>query len=246
MNFRPRRIELRYFAGCPHAEMARRLLQACLKKLALDVPIEEKEGDYPSPTVLIDGFDVTGAAAMSGRLCRVDLPTEAQILSALKKGDSGHAIGGIDEGTSASQRCEHMPNAHTATTATEREEVPQDGRSLALRRGLWLEYMTVGWNVIEGVIAVTAGARAGSIALLAFGIDSFVECASGFVLIWRLSAERRSDSHERIEQLEHSARRLVGLSLFLLAAYVAFDAVKALVTGERPEPSMVGIALSGV
>ena len=54
LNSKPRRIELRYFAGCPRAETARQLLQACLKKLAIDVPIEEKEGDYPSPTVLID------------------------------------------------------------------------------------------------------------------------------------------------------------------------------------------------
>jgi hypothetical protein len=83
LNCEPRRIELRYFAGCPHAETARRLLQTCLNKLGLEIPIAENEGDYPSPTILINGFDVTGAAPLSGRLCRVDLPTEAQILAAL-------------------------------------------------------------------------------------------------------------------------------------------------------------------
>ena len=139
-----------------------------------------------------------------------------------------------------------MQGQHTTNVAPEGATVERHARAVALRRGLWLEYMTVVWNVIEGVIAVVAGARAGSIALLAFGIDSFVECASGFVLIWRLSAERRTDSRERIEKLEHSARRLVGASLFLLAAYVAFDAVKALITGEKPESSIVGIALSAV
>jgi cation diffusion facilitator family transporter len=125
-------------------------------------------------------------------------------------------------------------------------EAMRADRVSALRHGLALEYLTVGWNVIEGVIAVGAGARAGSIALLAFGIDSFVECASGCVLIWRLSAEQRTDSPERIEQLEHSARRMVGLSLFLLAAYVTFDAAKALIMGERPDSSLVGIVLSAV
>ena len=93
---------------------------------------------------------------------------------------------------------------------------------------------------------MAVGAQAGSIALLAFGIDSFVECASGGVLIWRLSAERRTTSPERIEELEHRARKMVAVSLFLLSVYVAFDAVKALVQQERPESSLVGIVLSAV
>jgi cation diffusion facilitator family transporter len=126
------------------------------------------------------------------------------------------------------------------------EPDPRAARAAMLRRGLRLEYLTVGWNIIEGLIAISAGVRAGSIALLAFGIDSFVECASGGVLIWRLSAEKSSTSPERIEQLEHSARRLVGASLFLLAAYVAFDAGKALLERERPDSSTVGIVLAAV
>ena len=119
-------------------------------------------------------------------------------------------------------------------------------RSTLLRRGLRLEYLTVGWNVIEGIVAVIAGARAGSVVLVAFGMDSFVECASGGVLIWRLSAEKPSSSRERIEQLERSARRLVGLSLFALAAYVVFDAGKALFARERPDSSLIGIVLTAV
>lgn len=113
-----------------------------------------------------------------------------------------------------------------------------------LGRALSLEYLTVAWNVVEGVVAVSAATLAGSVALLGFGIDSFVECASALVMIWRLRAERaRRLSHAELEALEHRARRLVALSLFLLAAYVAFDAVSALATSDRPEFTPVGVAL---
>jgi divalent metal cation (Fe/Co/Zn/Cd) transporter len=117
-------------------------------------------------------------------------------------------------------------------------------RDVLLRRALRLEYLTVGWNVVEGVVAIAAALAAGSVALLGFGIDSFVESASGSVLIWRLLAEQRANDHERVEQVERRARRLVAASLLLLAAYVAFEAVTSLAAGERPEPSMVGIALA--
>jgi divalent metal cation (Fe/Co/Zn/Cd) transporter len=63
-------------------------------------------------------------------------------------------------------------------------------RETLVSRALRLEYITVGWNVVEGIVAVTAALLAGSVALLAFGVDSFVESASGAVLIWRLLAER--------------------------------------------------------
>lgn len=115
-----------------------------------------------------------------------------------------------------------------------------------LRHALRLEYLTVGWNLVEGVIAITAALASGSIALLGFGIDSFVESTSGSVLIWRLRAERGALDHEAIERIEQRARRLVALSLFLLAAYIAFDAVTALIAQERPEPSPVGIALTSL
>jgi hypothetical protein len=91
-----------------------------------------------------------------------------------------------------------------------------------LERALRLEYLTVGWNVIEGVVAVAAALAAGSVALLGFGIDSFVESASGSVLIWPLLAERRATDEERIEQVERRARKLVAGSLILLAAYIAW------------------------
>jgi divalent metal cation (Fe/Co/Zn/Cd) transporter len=115
-----------------------------------------------------------------------------------------------------------------------------------LRRGLRLEYLTVGWNVVEGLVSIVAATAAGSVALLGFGIDSFVETASGLVMIWRLHAERRARDRQEIERLDERAHKLVASSLFLLAAYVAFDAVKALVARERPEPTVVGVAVTAL
>jgi divalent metal cation (Fe/Co/Zn/Cd) transporter len=119
-------------------------------------------------------------------------------------------------------------------------------RSYLLRRGLRLEYFTVGWNLVEGIVAVLAASAAGSIALLGFGIDSFVETASGFILIWRLRSEQGSADPAAIARLDRRAHRLVGLSLFALALYVAADATMALWRSEKPEPSAIGIALTAV
>jgi len=114
----------------------------------------------------------------------------------------------------------------------------------AIQRALRLEYLTVGWNLVEGVIAVTAGLLAGSVAILGFGIDSFVECASAAVMIWRLRAERDpAMSPQRLEGLERRAQRLVAGSLFMLGAYVTCDAAHTLWTGERPSFSSVGLVL---
>ena len=115
-----------------------------------------------------------------------------------------------------------------------------------LERALRLEYLTVGWNVIEGAIALAAALAAGSVALLGFGIDSFVESASGLVLVWRLRAEGSGRDHAAIEQLDRRAHRLVGLSLFLLAAYIAGDAGLSLWRHEVPTRSFVGIVLTVV
>ena len=116
-----------------------------------------------------------------------------------------------------------------------------------LRRGLRLEYLTVGWNVAEGFIAVGAGLAAGSIALIGFGVDSFVETVSGVVLIWRLSAEARGRlDEEAVERVERRAERLVGVAFLLLAAYVAFEAVRSLLAQEAPDASPIGIVLTAV
>ena len=117
-------------------------------------------------------------------------------------------------------------------------------RAQLLSRGLRLEYLTVGWNIVEGLVAITAALAAGSVALMGFGIDSFVESASGSILTWRLLAERRATGEERIEQVERRAQLLVASSLVLLAGYIAFESVTSLLAGERPQPSLVGIGLA--
>lgn len=120
-------------------------------------------------------------------------------------------------------------------------------RAALLTRGLRLEYLTVGWNIGEGLIAVGAGIAAGSIALIGFGVDSFVETISGAVLIWRLSAEASGRlDEEAVERVEQRAERLVGAAFLILAAYVGFEAVRSLLTNEEPQPSPIGIVLTAM
>ncbi len=121
-----------------------------------------------------------------------------------------------------------------ATTTSERTDL--------LRRAQRLAALTVGWNVTEGVIAITAAIMAGSQALLGFGADSAIESISASVLAWRLTAERR-DPH-RAERVEHTALRAIGVSFLLLAAFVGFDAIRALVVHDEPATSLVGIVLT--
>ena len=119
-------------------------------------------------------------------------------------------------------------------------------RASLVQHALLLEYGTVGWNIIEGIVAVAAALSSGSIALLGFGVDSFVETLSGAILIWRLRAEDRDMDARAVEQLDRRAHQLVGLSLFALAAYIAVDASWALWSGERPQQSWVGIAVTAI
>lgn len=108
----------------------------------------------------------------------------------------------------------------------------------SIQRGRRLEYFGLGWNVVEAVVAIGAGIFAGSTALLGFGIDSVIESLSGAVLLWRLSLR------EKGEQREQMARKLVGVSLLILAAYVAYEASESLVKREPPAASYVGIGLA--
>jgi divalent metal cation (Fe/Co/Zn/Cd) transporter len=111
-------------------------------------------------------------------------------------------------------------------------------RGSLIRRGRWLEYFTIAWNLLEAVVAVGFGILSGSVALVGFGFDSLIESLSGSVLLWRLADE--GDDREKL------ALRLVGVSFMILAAYVTFDAVKALIYQEPPEASYVGIVLAAV
>ena len=112
------------------------------------------------------------------------------------------------------------------------------------RRALWLEYVTVGWNVIEGVVAIGAGLIAGSVALVGFGVDSSIEVLSALGLLWRL---RTAGPEASVAEESGAARRalyVVAATFFLLAAYIAFEAVTSLLGREEPDRSAVGLVLS--
>jgi len=110
------------------------------------------------------------------------------------------------------------------------------------KRALLLSYLTVGYNVLEGIISIFAGALAGSIALIGFGLDSFIESISGGVMIWRFSqGEKESEEEERLEK---RATRLVAYTFFILGVYVLYESIKKLVITEVPEPSLFGIIIA--
>jgi divalent metal cation (Fe/Co/Zn/Cd) transporter len=115
-------------------------------------------------------------------------------------------------------------------------EDPTRRRKLG-RRAQMLAAASVSYNLIEAVIAITAGLVAGSIALVGFGLDSIVEVSSGLIILWQFR-------HPLPESRERQALRLMALSFFALAAYVTFESVRALVTGHDPEASPVGIGLA--
>lgn len=79
------RIELLHVPHCPHVEEARRLLSSCLSELAIEDQVMEKEGPYPSPSILIDGEDVMGAPAVKEASCRLDLPTRERVIATLRE-----------------------------------------------------------------------------------------------------------------------------------------------------------------
>ena len=114
-------------------------------------------------------------------------------------------------------------------------------RPAEVHRGRRLEYFTVVWNTLEGLVAVVAGIVAGSISLVGFGIDSFIEVTSGSVLLWRMSVD--SDVHRR-EANEKRALRIVGACFLLLGAYIAYDSISDLWSKRAPEHSIAGIVLA--
>ena len=118
-------------------------------------------------------------------------------------------------------------------------------RRIALhRRALWLEYSTVGWNVVEAVVAIGAGAVAGSVALIGFGADSAIEVISAVGLLWRL---RKAGPHAAVNEESAAEKRalyVVAVTFFVLAGYITWEAVRSLISREPPLTSPVGIILA--
>lgn len=129
-----------------------------------------------------------------------------------------------------------------ATTVSRVDEA----RHQALSRGVWLEGITIGYNLVEAAVALAAAWLAGSVALLGFGFDSIVELLSGSVLLWRLRREQRGVSLQDLERIEQRAQRLVAISLVLLGAVVGVEALRTLWLGRHPEPSWIGIGLTSL
>lgn len=112
------------------------------------------------------------------------------------------------------------------------------------KKALYLEYATVGYNVLEGFFSILAGLVAGSIALIGFGVDSAIESVSGAVLIWRLT--RTGLDEDEGERAERKATRLVAWSFFLLGGYVLFESAKKIYFQEAPEPSLLGMIIAAL
>ena len=109
------------------------------------------------------------------------------------------------------------------------------------KRALLLSIATVGYNVVEGVAAVTVGLLTNSSALFSFGLDSFTESLSGSVMIWRFGKERSEEDEERMEQ---KAQKLVAYTFFILGAFVLYEAITQLIAHEEPEKSLFGIVVA--
>lgn len=116
-------------------------------------------------------------------------------------------------------------------------------RAAIAHRGKRLEYFTIAWNSLEGLIAVILGALAGSISLVGFGIDSLIEVVSGTTLLWRMSVDADVRSRERNEKL---SLRTVGVCFVALAAYASYESISDLVKHKAPEHSIPGIILACV
>jgi divalent metal cation (Fe/Co/Zn/Cd) transporter len=127
-----------------------------------------------------------------------------------------------------------LMNAHTV-------QIDVHDRASLVRRGRRLEYFTIGYNSLEGLIALVAGLMAGSIALVGFGFDSLIEVTSGSALLWRLHLDADEARRERVEAV---TLRIVGVLFLLLAAYVSYDSIKSLIWRERPRESIPGIILA--
>jgi divalent metal cation (Fe/Co/Zn/Cd) transporter len=134
-----------------------------------------------------------------------------------------------------------LPTIHVVpATGIQRRSVTSPAeRDRLIRRAKALSWLSLAWMTVEGAVAIAAALVAGSVALLGFGIDSAIEGLASVIVIWRFTGRRRL-SHDA----EDRAQKLVAISFFLLAPYIAQDAIRTLLAADRPSTSWVGIGLS--
>ena len=116
-------------------------------------------------------------------------------------------------------------------------------RDQAVTRQKWLTGTTIGWNGVEGVVAIAAGIAAASVSLIGFGLDSGIEVSAALVLAWRLVQERRSGCKQEADRL---AQRLIAVSFAALALYVGVESGRGLALGDQPDASLVGIGIAAL
>ncbi len=121
--------------------------------------------------------------------------------------------------------------------------MPDPGRSTLVRRGRHLEYFTIVYNSLEGLVSILAGAAAGSVSLIGFGLDSAIEVTSGAALLWRLHHDLNP---ARREQVERITLRIVGACFLALAVYIAWESGSRLIRREAPERSIPGIVIAAI
>ena len=135
-----------------------------------------------------------------------------------------------------SQRRFYHPAMELSTT-----EVNRSTRTDHVRRGRRLEYFTIAYNSLEGLVSIAAGLAAGSVSLIGFGLDSAIEVTSGAALLWRLHHDLSAERRERAEKV---ALRVVGCCFIALALYILYDSATTLAGREAPERSLPGIVLA--
>ena len=133
------------------------------------------------------------------------------------------------------------PHGHAGHDHAGRDAAPV--RVAAVTRARWLTGLTIGWNAIEGVVAILAGLAAGSVALVGFGVDAAIELSSASVVAWRLHRERDGGCQQANDR---TAVRLIAGSLALLATWVGVHAALDLVGQARPDPSIPGIVIAAL
>jgi len=116
-------------------------------------------------------------------------------------------------------------------------------RAAAVRRARWLNAATIGWNAVEGVVAVSAGVVAGSVSLVGFGFDSAIEVSAALVLTWRLHQERKGGC---MQTSDRRATRAIAVSFLVLAVYVGLESIRDLLGSARPDSSTAGIIIAAL